>query len=295
MPNMTIDADIADIGADVATALATIARRLDAAGVASARLDARLLVGAATGEATAGLIARPQRRLSVQETEMLCTTVARRCAREPLAHILGSREFWSLDFDVSASVLTPRPDSETVVEAACRYIPAPGRDVRVLDLGTGSGCLLLSLLHEHPAATGVGVDISPAAIELARRNAERLRVGARASFVVGDWTASIDERFDVVVSNPPYISTLEIERLAPEVACYEPRSALDGGSDGLDAYRDLLPLSADVLAPGGTILFEMGAGQHQAICTLARACGFDIAGIQADIAGIPRVAILRQP
>jgi release factor glutamine methyltransferase len=284
-----------ELGGDVATVLNTVAQWLEAAGVDSARLDARLLVGAATGETAAGLIARPRRRLSGREAETLSGMVARRCAREPIAHIFGSREFWSLEFDVSASVLTPRPDSETIIEAACLHIPAPGRDVRVLDLGTGSGCLLLALLHEFPAASGVGVDISPAAVSLARCNGSKLGVGTRAAFVVGDWAASIAGRFDVVISNPPYIPTPEIARLAPEVAHYEPHGALDGGSDGLDAYRALLPLSAEVLAPGGAVLFEMGAGQHQAICALARACGLEVAGLQDDIAGIPRVAILRQP
>lgn len=295
---MTVVADIAesvDTGADVASVLDAIARRLEAAGVDSAGLDARLLVGAATGETAAGLIARPERRLSAQEADALSAMAVRRGAREPMAHILGVREFWSLDFEVSASVLTPRPDSETIIEAACEFISAPERQIRVLDLGTGSGCLLLALLRECPAATGLGVDISPAAIALARRNAEKLGLGARADFIVGDWTASVGGRFDVVMSNPPYIATGDIEGLEPEVAHYEPRGALDGGRDGLDAYRALLPLTSQVLAPGGVVLFEMGAGQDQAIFSLARAEGFETAGLRADITGVPRVAILRHP
>ena len=291
---MTIVADIDDNGSDVASAQDAIARRLEAAGVGSARLDARLLVGAATGETAAGLIARPQRQLSVQEADKLSRLAARRHAREPMAHILGAREFWSLDFEVSADVLTPRPDSETLVEAVCENLPAAEQQVRILDLGTGSGCLLLALLHEFTTASGVGVDISPAAIALARRNAERLGVGQRSAFVVGDWTAPIAGRFDIVVSNPPYIPTGEIAGLAPEVARYEPHGALDGGSDGLDAYRILFPITANVLAPGGMALFEMGCGQQEEICSLARAFGFEIAGMRADMAGIPRVAILRQ-
>ncbi len=291
--SMTIEADIVGIGDDVATALDSIAQRLDAAAVVSARLDARLLVCAATGETAAGLIARPERRLSAGEADLLSGMVARRRAREPMAHILGSREFWSLDFEVSASVLTPRPDSETVIEAACKCIAAPDRSFRALDLGTGSGCLLLALLHEFPAATGVGVDISPAAIALARRNAELLGVGTRSAFVVGDWAASFDGRFDIVMSNPPYIPTGELEGLAPEVSRYEPRGALDGGTDGLQAYRALFPLISNVLAPGGTALFEIGEGQYEPICALVSGFGLAIAGHQADIAGIPRVAILR--
>ena len=291
---MTIVADEVDFDGDVATVLHTIARQLEAADVDSVRLDARLLVGAATGETAAGLIARPQRRLSAQEADILRGMVARRCAREPIAQILGSREFWSLEFEVSASVLTPRPDSETIIEAACRHIPAPDRPFRVLDLGTGSGCLLLALLHEFPAASGVGVDIGAAAVTLARRNSDRLGVGARAAFVVGDWADSIAGRFDVVMSNPPYIATAEIAGLAPEVAHYEPLSALDGGRDGLDAYHAILPLTSTFLAPGGIALFEIGAGRHEAICSLASACGLAIVALEADIAGIARVAILRQ-
>lgn len=291
---MTVVAEIINIGDDVATALETIAGLLKDAGIDTARLDARLLVGAATGESAAGLIARPEGRLSAQESDLLSAMTARRCAREPMAHILGRREFWSLDFEVSADVLTPRPDTETLIEAAGQYVPAADQPFRVLDLGTGSGCLLLALLHEYPAASGVGVDISPAAIAMAGRNAERLGLDARSSFRVGDWTASIAERFDIVVSNPPYIANQEIEGLEPEVARYEPRGALDGGGDGLDAYRTLLPLMSEVLAPAGTALFEMGAGQSEAISSLAQACGLVIEGLRADIAGIPRVAIMRQ-
>ena len=292
---MTIVADSSDLGGDVATVLDTVAWRLEAAGVDSARLDARLLVGAATGETTAGLIARPQRHLSAPEASVLSGMVARRGAREPLAQILGRREFWSLDFEVSASVLTPRPDSETLIETACRHIPTAERPFRVLDLGTGSGCLLLALLHEFRAASGLGVDISAAAIALARRNAKRLGIDDRVAFVVGDWAASITGRFDVVMSNPPYIPTAEIAGLELEVARYEPKGALDGGRDGLDAYRALFPVTSELLAPGGIALFEMGAGQADAIGSLAPECGLIMLGFETDIAGIPRVAILRQP
>ncbi len=291
---MTIEADILDIGRTTGAAVAAIARSLEEAGVASARLDARLLVCAATGESTAGLIAHPERPVLAVERGRLSAMAARRCAREPVAHILGRREFWSLDFEVSAAVLTPRPDSETLVEAVCRHIAEPDQPVRILDLGTGSGCLLLALLSELPAASGVGVDISPAAVALARRNAQRLGIDARAGFIVGDWTAPIADSFDIVVGNPPYIPSADIEALEPEVARYEPRGALDGGVDGLNAYRALLPLAAGVLAPGGVIFFELGAGQHEAIPALADAAGLHVADLRADIAGIPRVAILRQ-
>lgn len=291
---MTLAMPTGDKRDDVATALDAVARRLGAAGIESARLDARLLVGAVTGETTAGLIARPERRLTPQECDLLSVLLARRCAREPMAHILGKREFWSLEFEVSSVVLTPRPDSEAVIEAACRQIGERDRPLRVLDLGTGSGCLLLALLHEFPAATGVGIDISPAAAAIARRNAERLRLGARAAFVVGDWSAPVAGSFDLVVSNPPYIARPDIDGLEPEVARYEPRGALVGGPDGLESYRSLCPLLPDVLAPAGIALIELGVGQDRDVASLAAAHGLFVQGFQPDITGLARVAILRQ-
>lgn len=277
----------------VGRALNATAKRLADAGIESARLDARLLVGAAVGETAAGVIARPERALSASQARALAATVARRCAREPMAHILGAREFWSLDFEVSPSVLTPRSDSETVIEAACDHLAPSGEPIRVVDLGTGSGCLLIALLHEYGAATGIGVDIDPAAVALARRNAERLGVADRAMFLAGSWTAPLSGRFDLVVSNPPYIASGAIADLAPEVSLFEPRLALDGGSDGLAAYRALLPLAREILAPKGYLLLEIGAGQGAPIRCLAQACGLETVDIRADMAAVPRVAILR--
>ncbi len=278
----------------VAAANAAIARRLSAAGIDSSALDARLLVCAATGASPAGLIARPERRMSAAEQAALDAMVARRVAREPMAHILGRREFWSLDFAVSPHVLTPRPDSETLVEAACRRLADRARPYRVLDLGTGSGCLLLALLSEFPAARGLGIDISADAVALAAGNARQLGLAGRTTFAVADWTAALGAQFDVVLCNPPYISSGEIAGLAPEVARYEPRGALDGGADGLDAYRALMSRMAEILAPDGLALFELGAGQAASVSDLAAAHGVGPAEFVADIAGIDRVAILRQ-
>lgn len=285
--------DSINMRATVGSVLEEISQCLEAAGVDNAVLDARLLVCAATGESVASVIAQPERLISATEAGALSVLVARRNSREPLAQIFGKREFWSLDFAVSTDVLTPRPDSETLVEAACQKMSGMDGQIRVLDLGTGSGCLLLALLHENPRALGVGVDISAAAVALARQNAKTLGVASRASFAVGDWTAPIDGRFDLVISNPPYIPARDIAALAPEVGQYEPRSALDGGPDGLDAYRALLPLMPMVLAPGGRAFFEMGIGQGEAIGALAHDNGLLVVDMRADIAGIPRVAILR--
>lgn len=282
-------------GQPVAAANAAVARRLAAAGIDSSALDARLLLCAATGASAAGLIARPERRLNAAEQVTLDGLAARRAAREPMAHILGRREFWSLDFAVSPHVLTPRPDSETLIDAVCRRLRDRLRPYRVLDLGTGSGCLLLALLSEYPAASGLGVDISADAAAVAAGNARRLGFAGRAMFVVADWTAALDTRFDVVLCNPPYIRGGEIAGLAPEVAQFEPRGALDGGADGLDAYRALLSQVGEILAPDGLAAFELGEGQAAAVSTLAVNHGFCVPELVADLAGIDRVAILRQP
>jgi release factor glutamine methyltransferase len=253
------------------------------------RLEVRLLLAHALGLARADLIRDPGR--SVQ-TAAFNDLIARRLRHEPLAHILGRREFWSLEFRVSPATLIPRPDSETLIEAALACFAHRPRPVRqVLDLGTGTGCLLLALLHEFPAAFGIGVDIAPDAARLARLNATQLGLADRASFVVSDWTNAICGRFDLVISNPPYIPAADIAGLMPEVALQEPQRALDGGTDGYDAYRTILHDLQDRLLPGGAAILELGAGQAAAVSALARQAGF-AASLHLDLAGIQRAIVL---
>lgn len=252
------------------------------------RLEARILLAHALGLTQNDLIREPRRTVDRAVFE---TLLNRRTAREPLALITGHREFWSLDFHVSPATLIPRPDSETLIEAALAAFadhPAPRT---IIDLGTGSGCLLLALLKEFPSAFGIGLDLNPEAAALAKRNAVNLGLSDRAAFVVNDWTNSLSGRFDLIVSNPPYIASATIETLMPEVARHEPRTALDGGVDGYDAYRAILPNLTRHLDPNGSAILELGQGQAGHVTGLARAARF-ASSLRLDLAGIPRAIVL---
>jgi release factor glutamine methyltransferase len=218
--------------------------------------------------------------------------LARREAHEPLALILGQREFWSLTFAVSPATLIPRPESETLIEAAIAAFGNRQPPRAVLDLGTGTGCLLLAALTEFPTALGIGVDRSDAAVTLAAANAASLHLANRACFLCGDWAEALSARFDLVLCNPPYVATADLAELMPEVARYEPRLALDGGIDGLAAYRRLLPTLPQLLTEHGVAVLELGAGQMKAAVALARKADF-AAGTRPDLAGISRALVLR--
>lgn len=282
--------------ATVRDIIAEATRDLTAAGVEAARGDALLLLAAAMGCARAALITDPQRQAPAAALDVFTAFLARRRAREPISHILGEREFWSLPFQVSAATLAPRPDSETVVEAALAQVADRAAPRRLLDLGTGTGCLLLSLLHELPNAAGVGIEKSLAAADVARENARRLGLAARARIISGDWADALlgDERFDLIISNPPYIALSDKRALPPEVALYEPADALFAGADGLDAYRALLPLCARHLSPDGSVVLELGAGQRPAVAALAGTQGFEIVDCRRDLGGIERALVLRK-
>jgi release factor glutamine methyltransferase len=248
-------------------------KRLEAVGIDSPVIDARLLVEAAADASRVDIVTDPYRALSQAQEDRLEDYVARRERREPVSHILGRKGFWKIMLSVTPDVLTPRPDTEVIVDHALRAFDEH-RAFSVLDLGVGSGAILLSILAERPRAKGLGVDVSEEALAVARENAARLGLEKRVALLRGDWTAGLDaESFDLVVSNPPYIPSADIAGLDPEVRDHEPRLALDGGADGLDAYRLLAPEILRVLRPGGRFLVEIGHDQSQAVEPLFRAAG----------------------
>jgi release factor glutamine methyltransferase len=247
--------------------------RLEAAGVPGPVIDARVLVEAACGVTRADIVGDPHRELSAGQVERLDAYLERRIRREPVSHILGRKGFWNIMLGVTADVLTPRPETEVIVDHALRLFPE-GRPFRILDLGVGSGAILLAILAERPAARGLGIDVSEEALAVARDNAARLGLAERIALLRGDWSGGLaGSEFDLVVSNPPYIASPVIETLDPEVRDYEPRIALDGGPDGLEAYRQLAPEILRMLRPGGRFLVEIGYDQRAAAESLFRAAG----------------------
>ncbi len=267
---------------------------LAAAGIDNVRFEARLLLAHAAGLSAEQLIARGAEPAPAAVAERLRALTARRVLREPMAYILGEREFWGLPFKVSPAVLVPRPDSETLIEAALALMPDRQRPWRILDLGVGSGCLLLTLLREYPAASGVGLELSEEALAVAQANAEALGVDMRARLVLGDWQQPdwqqrLGGPFDLLVSNPPYIEAGAIERLMPEVARFEPRLALDGGPDGLAAYRNIATAAPALMAPDGRVLVESGEGQVTEISRIFASAGLAMEAPWRDLAGIDRV------
>jgi len=263
----------------------------------SAELDARVLVGAALDLDLTGVIAAASRLLTSDETARLEDFTRRRLAGEPVARILGRKEFWGLRLQLSAATLVPRPDTETVVELALemlRAAPHPDRLLRIADIGTGSGAILLALLSELPDAYGFGTDISVAALRTATTNAIYLGLTRRAAFVACDYAAALSGTFDLIVSNPPYVRSAEIAGLATEVRDYDPHRALDGGADGFNAYRALIPQAARLLAPGGALVVEAGHGQSGDILGLMTAAGLTLEPPKADLAGIRRAVAGRK-
>ncbi len=284
------------VGQTVETARRLLTARFKSGRIDSAELDARILVGAALGLDLTGVIAAASRPLTADESIRLDDIARRRLAGEPVARLLGLKEFWGLPLQVSAATLVPRPDTETVVELALemlRAAPYRNRRLRIADLGTGSGAILLALLSELPDAYGFGTDISVAALRTASSNAARLGFAPRAAFVACDYAAALSGKFDLIVSNPPYIRSAEIAGLAIEVRDHDPHRALDGGPDGLDAYRALVPQATRLLARGGALVVEAGHGQSGDIERLMTAAGLtaerppkaDLAGIRRAVAG----------
>lgn len=260
--------------------------------------DARVLIGHALGLDRAKLIAQDTRALQADEVDAIVALAARRLAREPVARILGEKEFWSLPLTVTPDVLVPRPETETVVELALDLLAHDNRpmdNLRILDIATGSGALLLALLSELPQATGTGTDISMAALTTARINATRNGLSACCQFVACDIAAGVNDRYDLIVANPPYIRSGDIGDLAPEVRDHDPRIALDGGSDGLHAYRAIVGEACRLLAPGGRLIMELGAGQEQLVRELFIQAELVVNAVRADLAGIPRALAATTP
>ena len=261
------------MGLNLVQAWTKAKKELEAAGVPGPVIDARLLVEAAAEATRADIVTDPYRPLTPEQEARLEDYLSRRSRREPVSHILGRKGFWKIMLQVTPDVLTPRPDTETVVEYVLRDFPEHAR-WSVLDLGVGSGAILLSILAERPAAQGLGVDVSEEALAVARENAANLGLAGRTALLRGDWTFGLgDESFDLVVSNPPYIASRVIDDLDPEVRDYDPRLALDGGADGLDAYRSLAPEILRALKPGGRFAVEIGFDQKVAVEALFREAG----------------------
>jgi release factor glutamine methyltransferase len=276
----------------IGEALADAVEQLEEAGVDSAHLDARLLLARVLGVSRAYLTMHADAYLSDAELMGFESLLERRIAREPMAQILGEREFWSLSFRVTSDTLDPRPDSESIIEAVLRYVPNKQSRLLMADFGVGSGCLLLSLLSEYPQAHGLGVDMSEGALDVAEKNAHSLGLSTRATFHKTSWGEGVIGRYDVIVSNPPYIREADMETLEPEVTEYEPHSALVGGKDGLDAYRALLPDVKRLLAPRGVAVLEFGQGQAADVTALAEANGLRLIETCKDLAGIERCVVL---
>ena len=280
----------------VETARRALAVRLKTSCSESAELEARTLVGAALGLDLTGLVSSATRRLSPAEADRLDDFTRRRLAGEPVARILGKKEFWGVSFKLSKATLVPRPDTETVVEQALEILRAsPISAVRIADIGTGSGAILLALLLELPQAFGIGTDLSEGAIGIAQENASQLGLGGRAGFVACNYAAALSGGFDLIVSNPPYVRSADIAGLDIEVRVHDPLLALDGGTDGLEAYRILIPEAAGLLKPGGALVVEAGQGQAGDIGALMAAAGLMPPWApKTDLAGIPRAVTGRK-
>jgi release factor glutamine methyltransferase len=277
----------------IGSTLNQVAAALADAGLDEPRRRARRLVAAVLGLSASEVFAHLDRMITEDEGEQVSGFLRRALAHEPLSRIIGVREFWGLEFRLSADTLDPRPETETIVEAVLARLPERNRTYRFFDLGTGSGCLLLALLSEFPAAHGIGVDRAFGAVVTARCNAERLGLADRVGFAVCDWATALAGSFDAIVANPPYIESAEIMCLSREVRDFDPLPALDGGTDGLGAYRAIIPDAPRLLAPDGIFACEIGAGQDAAVAGIISEWGLVIDEIVPDLAGIARCVVAR--
>jgi len=277
----------------LADAMAAATATLQSAGNESPRVDARVLAAHVLG-LRANQLASPEAKLSKGQAVAFNEAIRRRATGEPVAYITGHKEFFGLDFAVGPGVLIPRPETETLVEEALKDFPETAPPPRVLDLGTGSGCLLIAFLASRPAATGVAIEESGEALKWCKRNVLRHQFEKRCELNLADWRNGVAGPFDVVFSNPPYVETGHIAALATDVRSFEPLGALDGGPDGLNAYRSLAPVLMAVLAPRGRAYLEIGQGQHHMVTEVMESAGLKVARVVPDLAGIPRCVVVKR-
>jgi release factor glutamine methyltransferase len=278
----------------IASARRTLARAFTAAALDSPELDARILVGHALGLDAAGIVSQGARQVTSSERAAIAALAQRRLAHEPVARILGVKEFWGLPFRLNEETLVPRPETETVVEEALAALgPRRQHALRIADLGTGSGALLLALLSECSTAVGIGTDLSTKAVACARCNAGALQLHERTAFTVCNYGAALKGSFDLVLSNPPYVPRRDIATLQPEVRLFDPARALDGGDDGLHGYRMIAADAGRLLAANGLIVVELGTGQASAVAALFSAAGLAVESPRPDLSGTPRALLAR--
>ena len=288
-----IEPRCADPAGTIGFFLCQAGQRLRGAAIEAPRMEARRLLAHVLNKSEEALLRDPRAPVPTEKAQQFAALLARRVAHEPFAYLTGRVGFWTLDVEVSPATLIPRADSESLVEAALEVCTDKRAPLSLLDLGTGTGALLLAVLSELPAASGVGVDLKPEAAALAARNATRLGLADRARFLAGDWAAALAGRFDLILCNPPYIESAAIAGLMPEVARHEPASALDGGADGLDAYRRIIADLPRLLVPRGVAVLELGAGQQAAVAALAKVAGLTPEACRVDLGGVPRALVLR--
>ncbi len=277
---------------DITTILNSAKNNLQQSGCDNPSLDAQLLLAHTIGKTREFIIGRPEHPLSTEEISAYESLIKRRQNREPLAKIIGKKEFWSREFIVSGATLDPRPDSETIIEAVLELFPDKNSELKVADFGTGSGCLLLTILAEYPESLGIGVDIQRDTLDIAAENAAKLGLAKRSEFILNNWAEGMDGKFDLIISNPPYIKNSDIKELAPEVSAHEPYMALAGGEDGLDCYRLLAPQLKNLLKPNGHLIFEFGMGQENSVREISEHAGMQFISFKNDLAGIIRCIVV---
>ena len=266
-------------------------QKLKNSGMEAPFLDAELLLAKVLGKSREFITCWPKHEISDQEQVLFDDFIKRRSRFEPVAKIIGTKEFWSREFIVNSHTLDPRPDSEALIDVVLALFPDKNAEFRVLDLGTGTGCLLLTILAEYPKSQGVGVDIVQSTLDIAILNAKKIGLANRSNFILNDWTKSVEGKFDLIISNPPYIKKSDIETLALEVSIYEPRIALDGGDDGLGCYRCLAPQMMDLLNKCGYAVFEFGKWQHNDVRAIFECAGMRFVSFGNDLSNEPRCVV----